>query len=222
MMHNRRRLMMNGSDGIVFLSHIQSDETQYINTGYNLHANMHIVTDLSVDRSNIGAGTGKSMTGWRTAPRYLTYAYVSKNKDVSMYYDSTYTAYTSADTTSGTRHTARYYFNGSRSYLYINGTQLGNRYHSTIPSYALVSYPVFLFCSCGVNNDTGEITGISGKISATLYSVKIYSGSSATDDTLVRNFVPAKLGEEVGLYETIQQKFYPSDSGTNFIPGEAI
>lgn len=65
-----------------------------------------------------------------------------------------------------------------------------------------LAYPLYLFA----NNNTGPAQLCS---TMKLYSCKIYEG-----DTLIKDFVPVKRNSDnmVGLYETIENKFYCSDA----------
>lgn len=62
------------------------------------------------------------------------------------------------------------------------------------------------------SNSTGEITPFS-RYNVRIYSFKIYEG-----DTLIKNMIPVKRTSDqvLGLYDTINQTFYPSNGSQNF------
>ena len=70
---------------------------------------------------------------------------------------------------------------------------------------------------------TRPLTMFGGLAGATLYSFQIYEYAEGESQyyqgTLVRNYIPAKQGDNIGLYETINKKFYYPTNTTNKLVG---
>jgi len=81
---------------------------------------------------------------------------------------------------------------------YVNGVQQG----STTAGWQTQSLSAYVLAVHDGNNVNGKTTGI-------LYGLKIYEGS-----TLVRDFVPSVINNQVGLYDKITGTFRPSVQNT--------
>jgi len=122
--------------------------------------------------------------------------------------------------------------NKIRIYYYTNG----NPTYDTTSSFTEQSNPVFIDFNktvLNINGNTVHIfsnknqtssttlrifynTGI-GQNDINLYYFKIYD-----NDTLVRNFIPAKHGDEIGLYDLVENKFYTNAGSGTFIAGPVV
>lgn len=108
-----------------------------------------------------------------------------------------------------TRDTGRHNFTFTNDYskanLVFDGTDKG-----TVNSYPYVDlgFNLYLFA----NNQRGIPIQ---QLSAKFYSVKIWNNY-----TLVRNFIPCiNPNNVVGMYDTVEGKFYSSPNGTAFVAG---
>ena len=64
----------------------------------------------------------------------------------------------------------------------------------------------------------GVTSGVDNRsMRARIYSCRFYEG-----DTLIRNFIPVRWDAtgEIGLYDTVEKKFYTNDGTGEFIAGE--
>ena len=90
----------------------------------------------------------------------------------------------------------------------VNGTQVSSQSWS---SYSGTNVKIGILKLGGANNSWYSSAAQSGKI----YSCKIYKS-----DVLVRDFVPCSNPSNVaGLYDLVDNKFYPSASSTALIAG---
>lgn len=95
--------------------------------------------------------------------------------------------------------------------IIINGycTKVDDELVSRSSSNFTLSYPLYLF-AVNTANSTGTFAPL------IVYSVQIYDSG-----TLVRNYIPAKRNNDnsVGMYETIENKFYQNSGSGSFIGG---
>ena len=49
------------------------------------------------------------------------------------------------------------------------------------------------------------------------YDMRLYSCKIYEDDVLIKNFIPAKAGEKVGLYDTVSKKFHENKGTGEFL-----
>lgn len=69
---------------------------------------------------------------------------------------------------------------------------------------------VFLF---GVNSEIDKLHIYTfARHDMKLYSCKIYE-----DDVLIKDFIPAKVGEKVGLYDAVSKKFHENKGTGEFL-----
>lgn len=93
---------------------------------------------------------------------------------------------------------------GVNHYLYENNTQKTKQTHTAATF--TTDYNIFV----GAGNDAGSVVyEYTGRI--------YYLGFSNS-----RNFVPAKVNNVAGMYDTYNEQFYPSESETPFIAGPTI
>lgn len=95
--------------------------------------------------------------------------------------------------------------------IIINGycTKVDDELVSRSSSNFTLSYPLYLF-AVNTANSTGTFAPL------IVYSVQIYDSG-----TLVRNYIPAKRNNDnsVGMYETVENKFYQNSGSGSFIGG---
>lgn len=180
------------------LLYIESNGTQYINTGVIPNRNTRIVLDVE---------------GFGTKVEYL-YGVDEYKKDFCL-------VKTSATSTK----VYGYYFGGAASITVSNTTdrliyeQNGNVFSigtatataNASSSYTECSYPLYLF-----NIYSADKKGISNYgASVKLYSCRIYDNGS-----LVRDFIPCENESgTTGLYDLVNNTFYPDASGAGFVAG---
>ena len=95
--------------------------------------------------------------------------------------------------------------------LYINGSQITQRSIGSGGSYASqVGYPLFVAATTSVGYSPAALT---------LYSFKMYNDN----DELIRDFIPVRTpGGEVGLLDTVYNKFYANDGVGTFNVGADV
>lgn len=185
-------------NGYIQRLYIESNGTQYINTGVIPNRNTRIVLDVE---------------GFGTKTEYL-YGVDEYKKDFGL-------CKTSATST----RVYGYYFGGSASITVSNtadrliyeqngnvlsiGTATGTANASS--SYTECGYPLYLF-----NIYSADKSGITNYgASVKLYSCRIYDNGS-----LVRDFIPCENESgTTGLYDLANDIFYPDASGAGFVAG---
>jgi len=91
---------------------------------------------------------------------------------------------------------------------YGMSTSTGTRQHSSISGYATLGYPLMI-STTNSNGYQYQTYGLLGK-------VQIYSGSSLSDLTLVRDMKPIVRNGKAGLLDTLNNVFYSSAGDTQF------
>ena len=130
------------------------------------------------------------------------------------------------------QHIRRDYFGSSKtsSSTYTTGTIMTidanknivtiNGSTSEIANFTLSStigkMPILLLCSAMYNTSSSTITNLDNYAKFKIYYYKIYD-----NDTLVRDFVPAKRisDDKCGLWDKVNLKFYTDENGGNFTAG---
>jgi len=95
-------------------------------------------------------------------------------------------------------------------YTLAYGTSIstGSRGHGSLGNYATLGYPLMV----STNNSNGYTYYAYGR----LWGCKIYSGSSLTSLTLVRDFKPIVRNGKAGLLDTVNDVFYSSIGSAQF------
>lgn len=187
------------------LEYIECAGQSYFNTGLLGTYSLPIVTKFSPNGSNslyflLGARTSGS-SGLLT---YRIGDTTIGNKNFSFGYDtSDHLLYNNASQTGESLIWAKA---NNVSRLYKNGTQLGNAGTGSTSSSFTTAYPLFLGA---LNNAGSGMAGFVGKIH--------YAGFGKA-----ANYVPAKQGTQVGMYDTYNDMFHASATDTPFIAGPTI
>ena len=206
----RRRLMglaAQKSD-FVRVEYIETNGTQYIDTLYKPTNTTKIVTTATYLASN----TTLCASRWSGEPTYDTFGIYNNTRNEMVFFYGRYNQqYLQIIKTN--------YLNKKCTYTLSNqllikegGTTLYSNnvsFDTKISSNNLNLY-IFAFNTMGVANSDGK---------ARLYNFKIYE-----DTTLVRYFIPVlnKTNGKYGLFDLVEQKFYTSPNGVNFIGGREI
>jgi len=191
-----------GSQQYFGLGYIEFNGSQYINTGTNQVGNTTMTIDMTRDSGLYAAGVLVAPNDYfmLTVPDSGLYL------PTGNYGNSSATA--GGALNPGDRIRATLDANGVTATLSvsINGGAINTNgiAPSTAPS---VPYPIFLG---RINNGAGSTAGIVGKV----YSFSINKDGTADD----RNFVPVCTmdGLTGGMFDTLHNVFYPSNSGTPF------
>ena len=80
-------------------------------------------------------------------------------------------------------------------------------------------------CTCGTKEANGTMyfgAYAAGSSSMTRMHGKVYYMRIYENGTLIRDFVPYLVDGVAGMYDTLNDKFYPSESGTAFIAGPNV
>lgn len=105
------------------------------------------------------------------------------------------------------RHVADFNNDGA---IYIDNTQIGTRQNAPFTA----TYPMYLL----TDNNDGTV-GLDQYIVGRVYSCQMYE-----DGTKIRDFVPAQRDSDskYGLYDIVNDVFYPSSSNYSFSGGSAV
>lgn len=194
--------------GLVELDYIESTGTQYINTSIIPNGNTRveckfIPLDTKIQTIFCGGRTAVSETNIYSN----TMLYISQHirRD---YFGSSKTS--SSTYTTGTIMT----IDANKNIVTINGST------SEIANFTLSStigkMPILLLCTAMYNTSSSTITNLENYAKFKIYYYKIYD-----NDTLVRDFIPAKRVSDgmCGLWDKVNYKFYTDINGNNFTAG---
>lgn len=182
------------SSGLVELDYIESNGTQYIDTGCKASKNLKVEAEL-----NVSAASGWVMIlGDYTSGSYFSWW----RKDTTMY------AYYGSNNKTLAEQT------GKRKYIANNTNNIWSIDSSSVTvspnssDFSKNGGNLYLF---SVNNG-----GNYNKASMKFYSCKIYDNG-----TLVRDFIPAKRTSDgiCGLWDKVSYRFYVDKNGGNFTAG---
>lgn len=183
-------------DGYTKLYYIQSNGTQYIDSGFKPNQYTRVLAEMQCVSSS--GGVPSSLFGYSKADSTQRYEFYQYN-------NLFYSPYNNATGTSLPLVTAKIKINKRRTLTSVNGENI-----------SAGSYTQF---QCDGNmyifalNKEGSLENLSGE--KRLYSFEIYDSS-----TLVRNFIPCKNPSGVvGLYEMVEGKFYQNKGTGEFIAG---
>lgn len=185
--------------GYTELSYIQSNGTQYIDTGFKHNQNTRIVMDAQVVAK-------PSSHAWLFEGRDST---SSNAKSLMLLSGSNWYGYYNTSTTrkkiAGVGVLDRLAVDYNKNVLTVNGTS----YTWTEETFQSATNLVFF-----ASNTNG---GISAYVSARMYSCQIYDNG-----VLVRDFVPCLSDADgIGLYDLIGGKFY-GNAGTGAFIGSEV
>lgn len=187
------------------LEYIECARQSYFNTGLLGTYSLPIVTKFSPNGSTefyflLGARTSGS-SGLLT---YRIGDATRENKNYSFGYNtSDHLLYNDASQTGESLIWTKV---NNVSRLYKNGAQLGDAGTGSTSSSFTTAYPLFLGA---LNNAGSSVAGFVGKIH--------YAGFGES-----ANYVPAKQGSQVGMYDTYNDVFHPSATDTPFVAGPIV
>ena len=177
---------------ITELEHIQSNGTQYADTGFIPNQN----TRLVLDGYNDSASSGWTYGTWESAT--VNQFAGSCNKSYAVRYGTTNATLTENIPVGPVN------FDQNKNAYNVNGTTG----FFTAQTFSC-QYSIFLFAI----NAAGAVS--SGKFTGKIYSCQIYDNG-----LLERDYIPAKLSNgEVGLYDRVFHEFYRNAGTGEFIAG---
>ena len=182
------------------LVYIQSNGTQYVDTGVVPNQNTRIVVDMDVTAQSEQSGLFGSRSGYQSNAYCLWTG--SNNAGYQDDYGNKVTN-TSTSRNSGGRHL----LDKNKNVFSVDGEVVNTSAANTFSG----SYPVFLL---SVNNAGSPLSAY--PTTAKLYSCKIYD-----NDTLVRDFIPCIYDDAVGLWDKVEEKFY-GNAGTGVFIGSEV
>lgn len=191
-------------DGYTQLEYIQSNGTQYINTGFKPTGNTRVVVDFSAyNQTTAQQGIFGSRPG---ATGRFTLFTGHSTTSLQVDYNTEKSLADQDVEISGLDLTKRVNISMNNK-LVIDGTTVS----STAVKSFISTYDMYLFA----NNNIGVVQLPS---SLNLYSCAIYD-----DNTLVRNFVPCKNPDGVvGLYDSVNSQFYQNAGTGSFTAGPEV
>ena len=178
-------------DGYTALEYLESDGTQYIDTGLPVKSNTLAEFEYQFTDTNVNyvfgqvAGNGTSAMGYRR-----------------MNVGSWWFVRTQIDIADTLKHHVVF---GNDGNLYRDNTIIATRgTYGTDQSHTIIIF--------GERNDSGVLN--KGR-------VKIYYITFREGDNIVRNFIPARRNSdgELGMYDTVSRTFFTNDGTESFIAG---
>ena len=183
-------------DGYTQLEYIQSSGSQYINTGFKPNQDTKI--SITVDFPLSGTSW---LYGGRTSAGSNSLGFLCESGSRYRFdYASSVNALT-------VKPTGKFTIDSDKNKCYINGELVFTA------TYTAFSSPVNMYIFN--NNNNGSLSGGS---SAKLYNCSIYDNG-----VLIRSFIPCKNASgTVGLYDSINNRFYQNSGSGTFIAGPEI
>ena len=171
--------------------YIESNGTQYINTGFVANQDSRITVDCSF----LATTAEQRLFGARTAWAVDEFVLLARSNKYEYRYGNQTVALESSPISD------RYIVDADRNIINFNGevkTATSNNFSTVVP--------VVLFAY----NDNGSVYDFA---KARIYSCQIYN-----NEVLVRDYIPVMRNDGVcGLWDKIENKFYMSANGNNFI-----
>lgn len=184
-------------DGYTTLEYIESTGTQYINTGYKPNSGTRVVIEASFSENSANTSGSSNVFGSYGVDADYQFAFSYGKDHISLSTAATMRGF-DASICDGSKHT----IDCSPSKLIVDG-----KVYFDGSQTASSPYDLFLFAG----NNEGEIFN---PAKMKLYSCKIHNNG-----TLVRDFVPAKIGDDVGLLDLLTNRLYPNKGTGSFIAG---
>ena len=190
-------------DGYTQLEYIESTGTQYIDTGFKPNQDTRVVAEveLKIDGNNyflFGARYSTSNNSTTAA----TFGFNAYQTFYRTHYRDGYSDFASAVSYDG-----KFTIDKNKNVTTLNDKEVITRTYTTFS--APCNMVIFAV------NTNGKV-GTYGK--AKVYSFKIYDNG-----TLVRDFIPCKNPSGVvGLYDLVNDKFYPNSGTGTFIAGAVV
>lgn len=190
--------------GYTQLEYIESTGTQYINTGILPTERLNASLDFEfVSGANINGG-GAVLGSRGNGGDYFAY-FIAYNNYRLAYNWGTFDSGYLVDTNAQKRTTVH----NNRKSLYQDGQLITTATATTISE---SSYPIYIF---GMNvKGSADLRGM---------DVKIFGCKMSVNDILVRDFVPAMNSSgTLGMYETVEGKFYTNAGTGTFVAGPQV
>lgn len=186
-------------EDVVLLEYIESSGTQYIDTGFIPNQDTRVYTECVFPT----ASTTQTLFGTRTSSSANQFQFVTSGD----YYRSDYNTSLS-NVTNASYGTERFYVDKAKNVFDLNGD------YSLTQIYAAFTCPGSMFVFATNNNGS-----VYAQASATIYVLRAYD-----DDTLVRDYYPARFSptSEAGLYDAANGTFYINAGTGAFIEGPEI
>ena len=194
--------------GLVELEYIKPNSTQYINTQFIPAGNTRVIfTFEPTIADNQALYTGGRTAASGTDAKTFSAFYISKaiRRD---YYGTSKTTTTTYDI--NTKITV----DANKNTTLINNSSALTDF--TLNTSTTSIMPIILFIAANQSSSSSTIQVSSSGAQYKFYSCKIYD-----NDTLVRDFVPAKRmsDDKCGLWDKVNLKFYTDENGGNFTAG---
>ena len=181
-------------DSYTELEYIESDGTQYIDTGLAPNQDTRVVMDLKVSDSHSGEGHLCSARSTTSGPFWILY--YNNSKYTTRYGRQSGTAFTTSDRN-------RHIFDKNKNVTSIDDETIQQNYETFA-----VSANLPLLCRL-----TGTTTD--GFLSAKLYACQVYDNSES-----LRIYIPVLHPSGVaGLWDSVNERFYASATTTGFLVG---
>ena len=182
-------------DEITKLEYVESNGTQYVDTEFKPNQDTRIIMDAQLTSDAMS----QFMFGCRTSSYTVNYSVLTSSGALSSRYGSSSVNFT------GLAFTDRYKIDKNKNICTLNGTALTNT-ESTFQS----EFNLFLFaCNEG---GTAKYFG----------NIKMYLCQLYDNGTLIREYHPATVNGEVGLWDACSGVLYTSGSDTSLIAGPEI
>lgn len=181
------------------LEYIESNGTQYIDTGFNPNQNTKMYLDVAF-LSSVGTNVaGVRNSASDTTNRFGIISFGSTSKIGAFFRDSSIQSIA--------YDTLRHEYELSKSGLVVDGTSYGSANSGTFSC----TYPITLGAW---NNGEGGISYNNSRI----YGCKIYDNG-----TLVRDYIPTLRSDGIaGLYDAVNDAFYASNGTGSFVAGTKV
>lgn len=179
------------------IEYLGSSETQYIDTGITPSTSSKIVIDFRIK----GVFQGKFLFGSEVAWGNNALAMVFRTNGSHTVAFGGNHSITDTKVTTGARTLAT---------VSSTGCSLGNVSIAYTGSISGNTYPIYLFG----DNRAGSLNA---RISADIYSCKIYSGT-----VLVRDFIPVRVGQTGYMYDRVSKRLFGNNGTGSFVLGPDV
>ena len=183
------------------LEYIESNGSQYIDTGFKPNNNTRVIVDVQMTSSS----SSQFVFGTRTASYNNNFNFLIDSLSFRSDYGESKANLPRPDSLDSL--TDRYLVDKNKNHLYLDET----RKASNMTSSFTCPWNLYLFAS----NEGGN-AGYYGSLK--LYSCKIYN-----NEILIRDYIPALRSDGIaGLYDSVNDKFYTSSGSGNFVVGSTL
>lgn len=185
--------------GYTQVEYIQSDGTQYIDTGFKPNQDTRVIGDMQFMTNT--SDKESALFGYRVAVNSQQYNFYQYNGTMRSPYNNSvgYTTNLSTDKIS---------IDKNKNVTSVNGVVISN-----------VSYASF---QCSGNMYLFGLN-LNGSLSATQGGRRIYTCKIYDNDTLIRDFIPCKNPDGViGMYDIVNSQFYQNSGPDEFLVGDEV